>query len=318
MIVTEHLLDGFTLPPYIENIRWGLIDIETTGLNRATTHVVMVGLILPVDGEIRLRQYTLEDLKEEILMLTELMGVLDSLEALLNFNGTHFDLPYLNRRFEHHRIPFEIPLYKSFDLYRYFKENRRQYPLENLKLKTLEKHFGILREDTLAGGDFPRDYFLYLASRNQGILNGLLTHNREDLVHLARLFEIIYHKDQRLLQYGPKMFYIEGKPVYIQRLTQSMDLLYLSLESTASLPAYAIWDKTFRIDTALKKPSVQLPVLTFERDFEEMTFADSKALFDKDFDHLKGPEREALLLIHNGTLRYDNLGRIITKKLSLI
>ncbi len=318
MLINEYPLPGFTIPPYIENIAWGILDIETTGLNRSTTHAVMVGLIIPVGEEVLLRQYTAEDPGEEILLLTELMPVLNDLEAVLNFNGTLFDLPYLNRRYEHHKIPFEIPLYKSFDLYRFFKENRRHYPLENLKLKTLEKHFGILREDSLGGDDFPRDYYLYLTSRDQKLLEALLGHNREDLVHLAELFNLMYHRDPRLLQYGPRLFYIQGKPAYIQKITRSTDLLYLSLEATENLPAVAHWEGAFRIDTSLKKPSLQLPVITFETNLDEMTFADPAALFKEDFDILQGADREALLLIHNETLRYDNLGEIITKKLSLI
>ncbi len=73
------------------------------------------------------------------------------------------------------------------DLHQLFSSYKHVLNLENYKLKTLEKFLGIGRKDCYDGRELVKVYQTYCRTRDDGLLQILLTHNYEDLTGTAAL-----------------------------------------------------------------------------------------------------------------------------------
>ncbi len=124
MIIQEKKINDTFNQPLFKKENWLLFDIETTGFDRKRTQVVLIGMIYRKKGEIILKQIFSERTADEPLLLTEFLRDLRDKEILISYNGDRFDIPYLNARYKENQIYYSIPLYKSFDIFLYFKDNR--------------------------------------------------------------------------------------------------------------------------------------------------------------------------------------------------
>ena len=73
-------------------------DIETTGLSSSAACVYMIGAVMRSCGEWRFCQWFSERPTEEVELLQAFAGALPADCALLHYNGTTFDLPFLRDR----------------------------------------------------------------------------------------------------------------------------------------------------------------------------------------------------------------------------
>lgn len=169
------------------------LDIETTGLNRSSDSIYLIGLVF-YDKENqgwKILQLFAEELKEEIDILLEAYKLLEDFDLIINYNGTSFDLPFINSKLKFYRTNLSIDMDKSFDLYRKIQANKKILNLQNYKLKTLEEYLGIYREDRFTGRECINFYFDYLITKNKVSKANILLHNYEDLYYLLDVLKII-------------------------------------------------------------------------------------------------------------------------------
>ena len=74
------------------------IDIETSGLSAASSHVFLIGTICRTEHGWQLTQYLAERTSEEPDLLAAFLADAAPFSTLIHFNGTTFDLPYINAR----------------------------------------------------------------------------------------------------------------------------------------------------------------------------------------------------------------------------
>ncbi len=159
---------------------WGdravYLDIETTGLRRNRHHVTVVGLY---DGR-RVRHFI------EGVDLEEFPAAIAKAPMLVTFNGSRFDLPFMQARWP--QLRFEQ---LHADLL---------YPLHRLGLhgglKAIEEKLGIERsEETqgLTGHDAVRLWRRF-GRGDDDALEILLKYNEEDIVHLKPLADHAYRR----------------------------------------------------------------------------------------------------------------------------
>ena len=157
---------------------WGdravFLDIETTGLRRNRHHVTLIGLH---DGR-RMRQFI------EGVDLDEFPAAIAKAPMIVTFNGSRFDLPFLQSwrpqlRFE--QIHADL-----------------LYPLHALGLagglKAIEVELGIERSEetrNLHGYDAVR-LWKQFERGDEGALDILLEYNRQDVENLRPLMEYAY------------------------------------------------------------------------------------------------------------------------------
>ncbi len=179
---------------YFGGMKPCVLDIETTGLDRNRCRVILTGLLTPIDGGVRATQFLAENHCEEGKVLDATIEFLDSegIDYLITYNGAAFDVPFLNTRLERCFAGRQIGMY-DFDLLRFLRMTTcLKARTGSLSQKSVENYYGILsdRGDTISGRESVMLFDQYSLTGNSTIEKIILTHNREDIVHLSRL---MYH-----------------------------------------------------------------------------------------------------------------------------
>ncbi|MCG7854816.1 MAG: ribonuclease H-like domain-containing protein [Methanoregulaceae archaeon] len=163
------------------------IDLETLGL--FSRPIVLFGLAGVKGDSLQITQFLLRGIDEELPALSAVHDLLECDRVIVSFNGKAFDIPYLMERSAFYGRPAGIgnPHYDLLHSAR--RRWRHRFP--DCRLATLEEHlFGIHRKDDIPGAMVPEFYEAYLTTGNPGPLVPIVTHNRQDLVSLARLFAL--------------------------------------------------------------------------------------------------------------------------------
>jgi len=152
------------------------LDIETTGLSPEYSRITVIGIHLVENGVERFVQLVGDDITAESL-LTALEGV----ETIHTYNGSRFDLPFIQMRL-------------GVDLTQDYAHCDLMYDCwqNNLYggLKRVEQTLGIPRKLTEINGlDAVRLWWRYVNDYDKDALNTLCEYNREDVVNLKALKE---------------------------------------------------------------------------------------------------------------------------------
>ena len=167
------------------------IDIETTGLARQRDLIYLIGVLYKKGEAWILDQFFLNDITREAELLEAAIRLINSFQGIINYNGTSFDLPFINARAEKYGLEARRDLEKSFDIYRLVRSNRDYLDLQDLKLKSLEEYLGYFREDQYSGYECIKFYKDYIVAENLENKERVLAHNFDDLVNMLDIMEII-------------------------------------------------------------------------------------------------------------------------------
>lgn len=188
-----------------------ILDIETTGLDRARCHFVLGGLYDPEEG--KLHQIFADHTKEEEEALTAFMDLANRYDVIVTYNGRHFDLPFLAERVR--RTGCGAPACHGYDLDLYQVVNghspiRRLLP--NLKQKTVESYMGLWqdRTDEISGAESVELYYHYMTTGDPQARREILLHNSDDVLQLTRLTKVIGKSDFHKAMYS--MGFPAGEP----------------------------------------------------------------------------------------------------------
>ena len=155
------------------------LDIETTGLSSYYDEITVIGIYLVKDGEGKVIQ-----LVGDKVTKTKLLRALLGVKTIYTYNGSRFDLPFINFRldvaleevFHHHDLMFDCwqrNLYGGF--------------------KAVEQQLGIPRQlQGIGGAEAVMLWWRYKIAHDQKALDLLLEYNREDVVNLKALREKLF------------------------------------------------------------------------------------------------------------------------------
>ncbi|MBR3200320.1 MAG: ribonuclease H-like domain-containing protein [Mogibacterium sp.] len=176
---------------YFSGMKPCVLDIEATGLDRSRCKAILTGLLMRTESGVRITQFLAENHYEESRVLEATMDYLEENDAgyLITFNGCAFDVPFLNARLDANFLGRQLKMY-HFDLYRFLRKcTDLKGRLESMSQMSIENYYGILsdRGDTITGKESVALFDQYAISGNSTIEKIILTHNREDVLHLNRL-----------------------------------------------------------------------------------------------------------------------------------
>lgn len=154
------------------------LDIETTGLSQIYADITVIGIYV-TDGS----YHKFISMFGEEVTRDNLLGALQGVGILYTYNGSRFDLPFINSS-------LDVDLTKEF--------KHRDLMLDcwrnNLYggLKAVEIQLGINRQlKGIDGLEAVRLWWRYRNSNDQDALTRLLKYNQEDVVNLKTLKEIL-------------------------------------------------------------------------------------------------------------------------------
>ena len=169
-------------------------DIETSGLSAASSHVFLIGTICRTEHGWQLTQYLAERTSEEPELLAAFLADAASFSTLIHFNGTTFDLPYINARTRACHLPIlyddTSDLIFSIDLYQRLRRLKKLSGYAHMKQKDLEAFAGWQREDTLTGKHLIAMFHAYEKTSDPELRRLMLLHNHDDLVGMTRLLPL--------------------------------------------------------------------------------------------------------------------------------
>ena len=176
------------------------VDLETTGLaGGAGTYAFLVGCGWFEGATFRVRQFFLSSYAAERGLLEDVADIIGASGALVTYNGKAFDLPLIETRFLFHRLvarysglPHLDMLHPARRLWR--SQGRARSPIgvgerqAPCRLTLVEQAvLGHVREGDVPGSEVPSRYFHYVRTGDARPLDGVLEHNRLDLLALAMI-----------------------------------------------------------------------------------------------------------------------------------
>ncbi|MGA8849926.1 MAG: ribonuclease H-like domain-containing protein [Dehalococcoidia bacterium] len=152
------------------------LDIETTGLCSFYDEITVIGICLANDSGNRLVQLVGGDVTR-----TNLLRTLRCVDTIYTYNGSRFDLPFINFRLR-------------VNLREYFHHHDLMHDCWNNNLyggfKAVERQLGIPRQlRGIGGAEAAMLWWRYQMDHDRKALDLLLKYNKEDVVNLIALKE---------------------------------------------------------------------------------------------------------------------------------
>jgi len=166
------------------------LDIETTGLDPKNDDITVIGLFDGIETKTMIKGINLN--------YKELKNELQNYKLIVTFNGSSFDVPFINKIY-----PNLLPNVPNFDV-------KSITARLNLKggLKEIEKKLGIRRNKIIEkfyGGDALTLWKMYRATGDDYYLKLLIEYNEEDIINLKTIAEYCVSKLKE--KFIPKSLY---------------------------------------------------------------------------------------------------------------
>jgi uncharacterized protein YprB with RNaseH-like and TPR domain len=154
------------------------LDIETTGLTPSGCEITVIGIHL-CRGEIS----DFVQLVGREATADAILEALQDIDILYTYNGSRFDLPFINARL-------------GIDLAQAFSHHDLMYDCWNNNLygglKGVERQLGISRNlPDMNGWEAVKLWWKYVDSFDLNALNTLLEYNKEDVLNLKTLKDML-------------------------------------------------------------------------------------------------------------------------------
>ena len=176
--------------------RFLYFDIETTGLQKKNALVYLIGCAFyQGDNVWKLQQWFANHPDEEQQILEMFCQYASAFSGFCHFNGTRFDIPFLEFRCQQYGISSPFSGKYSRDLYTIYRPLKNFLNLPGTKQKDLEAFLQIARKDTLSGKDTIKLYRDMIKYRDSSYREPLLLHNQEDMQGLIQLERLLAYTE---------------------------------------------------------------------------------------------------------------------------
>lgn len=272
---TLHHTNGTELPAFHLPEDTLLFDIETTGLSADTSYLYLIGAVYEKEGTLCLTQWFCDEYSEEKEVLVSFRDFIRSFRTLVHYNGTGFDIPYLNKKFKRHCLSYEIAAEQTTDIYKLLLPFKKHLCFPDFKQKTLEVCAGFSRTDTFSGGDLTEVYAAYAGKYRLAALTGnteeadalryvMLLHNHDDLLGLLYLQQKTRLADYFAGTLTPSVIKLEQGLLY----TFDFPLLPFSISLTQNDCIFSVSEK----ETDLLLPFYHGELKYFFKDYKNYSY----------------------------------------------
>lgn len=166
-------------------------DIETTGLSRNSSFCYLIGAVVYEENRWQMYQWFASGEEEEKEILEAFSEFMKPFTCTIQYNGNHFDQPYLEARLEHYKLPNPFTRIISFDLYQELKPLKNLLKLSGMKQPQLEEFLVPNQRLFCDGGECIKVYRKFVSSKDEKLCQIVLGHNQEDLTGLGKIFRML-------------------------------------------------------------------------------------------------------------------------------
>ena len=223
-------------------------DIETTGLSPSHSIVYLIGAAYPTENGWALYQWFAQSPDEESEILKEFSKFLAACDCTIQYNGDHFDQPYLEKRYDVHNLASPFADMPSLDLYRILKPLKVLLKLPDMKQPQLEAFLGNTQRKYADGKACIQCYRRYLKASAEELCEEMLGHNLEDLLGLGNIFSITRYL----------CFYEDRYELESSQLSDDKAIFVLSLPEFLPVP-FSFTDGYLYITAENKRAAVSVP-----------------------------------------------------------
>lgn len=171
------------------------IDIETTGLSKETTTLYLIGCGYYKNNSFETTLFFADDPSEELEILLLFKDFITRFTHFFHYNGTKFDIPYLTYKTNKYNIEGLFDSITQVDVYYLLKPLRYLLFPTSMRQKCVEDFLGIERDDKYNGGELISVYHSYVKTNSDHDFSLLITHNKDDVIGMAKILPIIRYKD---------------------------------------------------------------------------------------------------------------------------
>jgi len=305
---------------YYRSMSAAAFDIETTGLSPEKSIVILAGFALPCEEGMAVKQFFAEDPSEEADVLEAAAEMIESLDTVITYNGTSFDMPFVERRRDLLRIT-DRHIYRPvhnldlLTLVRRYSDIRRFTP--NLRQKTLEEFIGLweTRTDEIGGGEIISAYYDYLDGFDGAVRDKILLHNSDDVLQLYRLLKVIEKTDfHRAASETGFPVSCEGFDLIVRTVSLDRHGLHIhGIQRTETGDERRCWGDDGITYVFSRDGSFAIDVITEERSGICFVSLDDLEIPETDIDCSPRPESGLLALAGNDRIFYKNINQLSIK-----
>ncbi len=166
-------------------------DIETTGFSPEKSTLYLIGCVYFEKGEFYSKQWFVDEPAFEMETIAAFMEFILNFKAIVHYNGSGFDIPYIIKKCEQYNIIHHFDDIASIDIYKIISNYKTLFKTVNIKQKTMEQFLKIHREDKYNGGELIKVYNAYCQKPSDELLRLLLLHNHNDLTGMIGILPLI-------------------------------------------------------------------------------------------------------------------------------
>lgn len=195
MLIFDETYDNYIADPIIDKYcnRYEAVffDIETTGLAKEKTDLYLIGCGHYIDNKLVTKFFFADSKNEELDVINAFFEYIKSFKYIIHFNGTKFDLPYIEYKCKKYSVENRLNDMTSIDIYQMIKPLRYLMFPVSMRQKFIEDFLQITRNDMYNGGELIAVYDEYLHTHDNNKLNLLMMHNREDVLGMHKIIPIL-------------------------------------------------------------------------------------------------------------------------------
>ena len=241
-------LNDFIEISNLYNKKYIVLDIETSGVSRINSKVLVVG-ILNSNGEFV--QYAITDKNEEKTLL-ETISLLLKDKYIITFNGDIFDIPFIKSRMSYHgQKPF---IEKStFDIRKYLIKNKYITDIERFSLKELEIYHDIKRFEEFEL-DSDVEFYTFDEFKNENFEKVLL-HNKYDVINTYYLLDLVNKIEKS------KQIHLNDFTIKIDSITHDKNILEINGDISPEIMDYFVEGNNFSLSIVNSSFQLKLYIL---------------------------------------------------------
>ncbi len=312
MFITQDDINNITDNNFLNEIYKEsiFIDIETTGLSRKYSDIISITALLYEVDKYKIYQIFCQYKIDQPSALKYLKDLVKEKKHIITYNGNSFDIPFLAEKAVQNNINIDFDSLVKIDLYNYMQKLKNKVNTADLKLKTVEKHFCIERNDTLGGKDVLTLYEAYQLEPRKEFSYLILKHNYEDVYNLPFVMNNIFDLYDDVLYLNNLIVAINNKDIAVKR---NLLTCYFSVITNISRDFISHdMNCTMKLSVDSQILEINIPLNFFKDEYiKELYYLDNNEYKIKSFTAIKGMKRNLIPIKINDKIYYDNINNLV-------